>query len=268
MGLSRVGGNCAQAGIVITLTAIFMAGGRGLYGHTERTASAAFMVTAVASVMVVAQQSNTDWTQWRGPTRDGAATTFSAPATWPDALVQKWKVEVGEGYASPIVVGDRVYVFSRRGTNEGMSAHDAATGRELWRFGYEAPFTMNSASARHNAGPKSTPVFANGRLLSIGMTGVVTAWDAATGRTIWQKPGSEPLPHVHHACVFTDRRWRPRDFSPRRTRQGVAHSAGRRYRRDALELDRRWAELWLTNHRDHRRDQAGHHDHPDEGRRC
>jgi outer membrane protein assembly factor BamB len=166
----------------------------------RRTRTATFLMTAIASVMVVAQQANTDWTQWRGPTRDGAATTFRAPATWPDALVQKWKVEVGQGYASPIVVGNRVYVFSRRGTNEGMSAHDAATGRELWRFGYEASFTMNSASARHNAGPKSTPVFANGRLLSIGMTGVLTAWDAATGRTIWQKPGSEPVPmYTTHA---------------------------------------------------------------------
>ena len=67
-----------------------------------RTRIGGFHGEAVASVMVVAQQPNTDWTQWRGPTRDGAATTFSAPATWPDALVQKWKVEVGEGYASPI----------------------------------------------------------------------------------------------------------------------------------------------------------------------
>ena len=166
---------------------------------SSRITSITLAVTAAAS-LVLAQQPSTDWTQWRGPNRDGNATTFTPPAVWPDTLVQKWKVEVGTGYASPIVVGDRVYVFSRRGTNEGMSAHDGVTGRELWRFGYEAPFTMNSASARHNAGPKSTPVFAHGRLLSIGMTGVVTAWDAATGRTLWQKPGSEPLPmYTTHA---------------------------------------------------------------------
>jgi outer membrane protein assembly factor BamB len=101
---------------------------------------------------------------------------------------------------SPIVVGDRVYVFSRRGDNEGMSAHDGATGRELWRVGYSAPFTMNSAATRHNAGPKSTPIYVNGRLISIGMTGVITAWDAPTGRQIWQKPGSLPVPlYTSHA---------------------------------------------------------------------
>src|SRR5262245_50097105 len=112
---------------------------------------AAFVVTAFAatSLTLDAQRSGpNDWTQWRGPNRDGVATTFTAPATWPDALVQKWKIEVGTGYASPIVVGNRVYVFSRRGDNEGMSAHDAATGRELWRVGYEAPFDMQRAAVR------------------------------------------------------------------------------------------------------------------------
>jgi outer membrane protein assembly factor BamB len=47
---------------------------------------------------------------------------------------------------------------------------------------------------RHGPGPKSTPVLANGRIYSIGMTGVVTAWDAASGKTLWQKPGSPLVP--------------------------------------------------------------------------
>jgi outer membrane protein assembly factor BamB len=85
-------------------------------------------------------------------------------------------------------------MFSRKGENEVMSALDAATGRTLWETGYPAMFTMNSGAARHGAGPKSTPVFANGRLYSIGMTGIVTAFDAATGKQLWQKPGSEIVP--------------------------------------------------------------------------
>ena len=158
-----------------------------------RGAALVVCLAGITSFHLDAQRGSSDWTQYRGPGRDGAA-TFAVPTNWPDSLVQKWKVEVGTGYASPIVVGDRVYVFSRRGDNEGMSAHDVATGRELWRFGYAAPFTMHSAATRHNQGPKSTPIFTNGRLLSIGMTGVVTAWDAATGRQLWQKPASDPVP--------------------------------------------------------------------------
>jgi len=168
--------------------------------HAYRRGLLSVAAVAAIAVPALAQRGSTDWTQYRGPSRDGVASTFSAPATWPDTLVQKWKIEVGTGYASPIVVGNRVYVFSRRGDNEGMSAHDAATGRELWRKEYPAPFTMHSAATRHNQGPKSTPVFIDGRLLSIGMTGIVTAWDAESGQQLWQKPASLPVPlYTSHA---------------------------------------------------------------------
>jgi outer membrane protein assembly factor BamB len=136
-----------------------------------------------------AQRPSTDWTQWRGPNRDGAIAAFAAPATWPETLMRRWKVEVGTGYSTPIVVGDRVYQFSRVGENETMTAFDAASGKQLWQGGYPAPFTMMSATVQHGPGPKSTPAFFNGRLYSIGMTGTVTAWDAASGKQLWQKPG-------------------------------------------------------------------------------
>src|SRR4029453_12700819 len=81
-----------------------------------------------------------------------------------------------------------------QGGDEVMSALDAENGKVLWKVGYPISFTMNSSAARHGEGPKSTPVFANGKLYSIGMTGVVTAFDAATGKQLWQKPGSSVVP--------------------------------------------------------------------------
>src|SRR5688500_13276856 len=147
-----------------------------------------------------ARQAASDVTQWRGPNRDGTITGFTAPATWPAQLTQRWKVEVGLGYATPIVVGNRVYVFSRQGDDEVMSALDAASGTVLWRTAYPAPFEMNSAARPHGPGPKSTPIFSNGRLYSIGMTGVVTAFDAASGKQVWQKPAMMPVPmYTSHA---------------------------------------------------------------------
>ena len=70
----------------------------------------------------LAQTSSLDYTQWRGVNRDGSASSFSAPSSWPDTLTQRWKVEVGTGYATPLVVGNRIYVFSRQGENEVMTA--------------------------------------------------------------------------------------------------------------------------------------------------
>ncbi len=141
-----------------------------------------------------AQRAPADVTQWRGPNRDGVVTGFAEPAAWPEQLNQRWKIEVGLGYATPLVVGNRVYLFSRQADDEVMSAIDADSGKVVWRTAYPAPFTMNSAAAPHGQGPKSTPVFSNGRLFAIGMTGIVTAFDAASGKQVWQKPGSSLVP--------------------------------------------------------------------------
>ena len=122
-----------------------------------------------------AQRGATDVTQWRGAARDGVITGLAAPASWPEMLARKWTVEVGTGYATPLIVGNRVYQFSRLGNNETMTALDAESGKVLWQAGYPVTFTMNPATKQHGPGPKSTPLFLAGRLYSIGMTGTVTA---------------------------------------------------------------------------------------------
>ena len=164
-----------------------------------RTITTALIVIVCAST-ADARQAGSDVTQWRGANRDGVVTGFTAPASWPEQLTQRWKVDVGTGYATPLIVGNRVYVFSRQGEEEVMSALDAASGKVIWRTGYAAPFEMNSAAKVHGPGPKSTPVFSNGRLYSIGMTGTVTAFDANSGKQLWQKPGAPPVPmYTSHA---------------------------------------------------------------------
>ena len=154
-----------------------------------RVALVVVVLAAALTAVSEARQAATDVTQWRGANRDGIVTGFTPPATWPENLTQRWKVDIGTGYATPLVVGNRVYVFSRQGEDEVMSAIDAASGKVLWRTAYPASFEMSSASKVHGPGPKSTPAFANGRLYSIGMAGAVTAYDAASGKQVWQKPG-------------------------------------------------------------------------------
>jgi outer membrane protein assembly factor BamB len=160
----------------------------------KQHALAAIVLVTGLSTAIHGQNRGPDWTQWRGQNRDGAVTGFSTPTSWPENLTQKWKVDVGLGYASPIVVGNRLYMFSRQGGDEVMSALDVDSGKVVWKTGYPVTFTMHSAAVKHGMGPKSTPAFSGGRLFSIGMTGVVTAFDANTGKQLWQKPGSEPLP--------------------------------------------------------------------------
>jgi outer membrane protein assembly factor BamB len=80
-----------------------------------------------------------------------------------------------------------------------MRALDAANGKIIWETSYPAPFQMNNSTSRHGPGPKSTPTFANGRLFTLGMSGKVTAFDAATGKQIWQKPSPPVEPTFHTA---------------------------------------------------------------------
>ena len=148
----------------------------------------------VAPVGLAAQSAGPDWPQFRGPNRDGALASFAEPKAWPDRLTQRWKVEVGEGHATPVLVGGRIYTFTRQGANEVIQALDAATGKAVWQTRYAAPVTVNPAAQAHGPGPKSTPTFANGRLYTIGMGGIVTAFDAASGKQLWQKPAGKTLP--------------------------------------------------------------------------
>jgi outer membrane protein assembly factor BamB len=157
------------------------------------------VVVGAATVALTLTASAQDWPQWRGPNRDGGATGFTEPATWPAALKQQWKVEIGLGYATPLLVGNRLYTFTRQGEEEVLQALDAATGKTVWRAGYAAPFQMFAATAKHGPGPKSTPTFANGRIFTFGMNSIVTAYDATNGRQLWQKPKPAQQPMFHTA---------------------------------------------------------------------
>ena len=138
-----------------------------------------------------------DWPQWRGPNRDGAIASFSTPASWPEQLNRQWQVEVGSGYATPLLVGDRVYMFTRQGEDEVMQALDPETGQTIWRTSYRAEFELSPAAARHGPGPKSTPTYADGRIFTLGISGIVTAFDAQTGRQLWQSSATPAQPLYH-----------------------------------------------------------------------
>jgi outer membrane protein assembly factor BamB len=127
-----------------------------------------------------------DWPQWRGPQRDGVAEAEATPATWPETLKKSWSVPVGEGHASPVVRGDRVWVHAREGEREVVTARKLADGSVLWSQQWDVAYEMHPAAAGHGKGPKSTPVLHDGTLYTLGIQGVLTALDAATGTVRWK----------------------------------------------------------------------------------
>ena len=136
-----------------------------------------------------------DWPQWRGSNRDARATEFKAPKTWPKELTQKWKVTVGDGVATPALVGDKLYVFSREEGNEITRCLDAATGKELWQEKYDALGASGPASGF--SGPRSSPTVANGKVVTLGVRGMLSCLDAATGKKLWRKDEFKAWPRFH-----------------------------------------------------------------------
>lgn len=127
-----------------------------------------------------------DWPQWRGPNRDGVA-SGSAPASWPEQLHRKWSLTVGEGHSSPVLADGRLFVLSREGENEIVRAVDPATGKVVWHQSYPAPFKVSYAAASHGPGPKSTPTYHAGKLFTFGIGGILSCFDAASGRVLWRQ---------------------------------------------------------------------------------
>jgi outer membrane protein assembly factor BamB len=134
-----------------------------------------------------------EWPQWRGPMRDGSVVA-ALPAEWPAALTHRWEVKVGAGQASPVVSGNRVVVIAREGDQEIVRALDVASGKEIWRAAYPAPFVVNPAAQLHGPGPKSTPAIAGGRVFTFGIGGVLSAFDLASGALLWRVPAPAVLP--------------------------------------------------------------------------
>lgn len=139
---------------------------------------------ALVALTIVSGHSQ-DWPQWRGANRDARATGFQAPKTWPKELTQKWRVEVGDGVATPALVGNRLYVFARQEGGEILRCLNIADGQELWRDKYDA--LGASGPAASFAGPRCSPTVAEGKVVTLGVRGKLSCLDADTGAVLWRK---------------------------------------------------------------------------------
>ncbi len=154
--------------------------------NLSRALMVVFVLLVSASV-VFAQ----DWPQWRGANRDGKVTGFKAPQQWPKELKLRWKTPVGTGDATPALVGDKLYVFTRQGVEEVTTCLEVERGEEQWMSKYVAQAVPRPADS--HPGPRSSPAVADGKVVTLGVGGVLSCLDAATGKVVWRK---DPFPKV------------------------------------------------------------------------
>ena len=141
---------------------------------------------AVALALAGSEAWAQEWTGWRGSERNGVAPAAQTPETWPEAFARAWRVEIGDGYSSPVVSAGRVFVHSRRGDAEIVTALDLASGWRLWQHDYPARFIQNTIVPTDLPGPFATPLVDGGRVFTLGAGGILSSWDAETGALVWR----------------------------------------------------------------------------------
>ena len=142
---------------------------------------------ALALILLAGQ-----WPQWRGPSRNGTVAATATPK-WPAAWKRAWRTDVGEGYSSPIVSAGRVFVHSRKDPDELVTAIDLASGKVIWQQKYTSPFDKNQYAKNMAKGPHSTPLVAGDKVITVGGSGIVSAWNTASGALAWRKDYSSSV---------------------------------------------------------------------------
>ena len=134
-----------------------------------------------------AESETGDWAQWRGAQRDGHTDELGELESWPDRLSRSWSIEVGVGQSSPVVSGNLVVLFDRNGDQERVSAFRLESGEEVWTRGDSVKFKPGMGGGHYGAGPKSTPVVSDGKVVTYGVKSLLTIRELETGKLIWRR---------------------------------------------------------------------------------
>ncbi len=125
-----------------------------------------------------------DWTQFRGPNRDGISRETGLLRQWaakgPRVL---WTVPVAQGYAGAAIVAGRVYHhdYDEKTSDWRVHCRHLATGKEIWQF-------VERRSIRPNHGITRTVPAVDGRyVFSLDPKCVFHCLDARTGKELWRK---------------------------------------------------------------------------------
>ena len=129
-----------------------------------------------------------NWTQWRGPNRDGVVGGKAWPTSLSEAaLKQSWRVELGEGYPGPIVSGDRVFtVESVDKKSEMVRAFDRHSGEEIWRHTWKGGMKVPFFAAKNGSWVRSTPATDGDVLVVGGMQEMLLALNVVDGSERWR----------------------------------------------------------------------------------
>lgn len=142
-----------------------------------------------------------DFPQFLGPDRTGVIASGSRPVDWTEHPPRElWRKQVGPAWSGFAVRGDYAFTQEQRGDEEAVVCYRVRDGELMWMTKSPGRF----ASAMGGVGPRATPTIqSDGRLYTVGATGVLQCLDACSGSVHWSKnilDDNGGVDHNHGIC--------------------------------------------------------------------
>jgi outer membrane protein assembly factor BamB len=135
-----------------------------------------------------------EWPQFRGPNHDGTSPE-KISIHWPaGGLHQNWKTPLHNGFSSFTLGAGNAYTLVTRDIegvpSEVLVALNAADGKELWAVPlgiakYDGGGDSGAPGNSGGDGPRSTPVFDNGKVYAYSSQMLLKCVSAEEGKDVW-----------------------------------------------------------------------------------
>ncbi|MBT7740724.1 MAG: PQQ-like beta-propeller repeat protein [Opitutae bacterium] len=162
--------------------------------------------TIISFMIPQVEGTSLDWSQWRGPTRDGY---LEKESPWPKSISKEilrlsWRKKLGKGYPGPIVSEKLVFTVETKGKNEVVRAFDRESGKQKWETSWPGSMSVPFFAWKNGSWVRSTPAYDGKNLYVAGMRDFLVCIDADTGKKKWSVDFMErykaPLPAFGFVC--------------------------------------------------------------------
>ena len=169
--------------VVIAVCLLFILIAAPIAAQKRRTPTQPTAPAQTAAISSTAPSST--WTQWGGPNRDFKVAAQGIKENWSGgAPKQLWSRPLGDGHSAILAEGAKLYTMYSGGNRETVISLDAATGKTIWEFPYEA--VSQGLNLSEGKGPHSTPAINGNLIFTVGVKGTMHALDKSNGRMVWK----------------------------------------------------------------------------------